>query len=102
MGRVELVGAARLELVSGVARLWPEEAMFGAMLRGWRAQQKSRGPRDETAGRRYPAETGAPTPPTSAAAARRRNRPGQEISTRTRCPVPRGHVPDVLRPPDSG
>ena len=26
----------------------------------------------------------------------------QEISARTRCPVPRGHVPDVLRPPDSG
>ena len=26
----------------------------------------------------------------------------QEISARTRGPVPRGHVPDVLRPPDSG
>jgi len=26
----------------------------------------------------------------------------QEISTRTRCPVPRGHAPDVPRPPDSG
>jgi hypothetical protein len=34
MGRVELAGAARLELVSGVARLRPEEAMFDAMLRG--------------------------------------------------------------------
>ena len=43
MGRVELASAARLELVSGVARLRPEEAMFDAMLRGWRAQQKSRG-----------------------------------------------------------
>jgi len=52
MGRVELAGAARLELVSGVARLRPEEAMFDAMLRGWRAQQMSRGLRDETAGDR--------------------------------------------------
>ncbi len=58
--------------------------------------------RPRSSGRRSPAETGPPTPPTSAAAARRRNRPGQAISTRTRCLVPRGHVPDVLRPPDSG
>lgn len=43
-----LEGSARLELVSGVAQLRPEEAMFDAMLRGWRAQQKSRGLRDET------------------------------------------------------
>ena len=50
MGRVELAGAARLELVSGVARLRPEEAMFEAMLWGWRAQQTSRGLRDETVG----------------------------------------------------
>jgi hypothetical protein len=45
MGRVDLAGAARLELVSGVAQLRPEEAMFDAMLRGWRAQQMSRGSR---------------------------------------------------------
>ncbi|MFE7522895.1 hypothetical protein [Streptomyces halstedii] len=35
-------------LVSGVVQLRPEEAMFDAMLRGWRAQQKSRGLKDET------------------------------------------------------
>ncbi|MFM9577764.1 tyrosine-type recombinase/integrase [Streptomyces turgidiscabies] len=45
---VALAGSARLELVSGVAQLRPEDAMFDAMLRGWRAQQKSRGLRDET------------------------------------------------------
>ena len=49
MGRGDLAGAAYLELVSGVAQLRPEEAMLDAMLRGWRAQQKSRGMRDETA-----------------------------------------------------
>ena len=48
MGRGELAGAARLELVSGVAQLRPEDAMFEAMLRGWRAQQASRGLREET------------------------------------------------------
>ena len=37
-----LVGAARLELVSGVPRLHPEDAMFEAMLSGWRAQQLAR------------------------------------------------------------
>ena len=52
MGRAELAGAACLELVSGVAQLRPEDAMLEAMLRGWRAQQKSRGLRDETAGDR--------------------------------------------------
>jgi len=49
LGRGDLAGAAYLELVSGVAQLRPEEAMLDAMLRGWRAQQKSRGMRDETA-----------------------------------------------------
>ena len=49
MGRGDLAGAACLELVSGVAQLRPEEAMLDAMPRGWRAQQKSRGMRDETA-----------------------------------------------------
>ncbi len=43
-----------------------------------------------------------PTPPTSAAAATRSNGPGRQISARTRCPVPTDHVPDVLRPLDSG
>jgi integrase/recombinase XerC len=45
LGRGDLAGAAHLELVSGVAQLRPEEAMLDAMLRGWRAQQKSRGMR---------------------------------------------------------
>jgi site-specific recombinase XerD len=45
---VALAGAARLELVSGVAQLRPEDAMFDAMLRGWRAQQLARGLKDET------------------------------------------------------
>ena len=48
MGRGDLAGAAHLELVSGVARLRPEDAMFEAMLRGWRAQQTSRGLREDT------------------------------------------------------
>jgi integrase/recombinase XerC len=48
VGRVDLVGAARLELVSGVAQLRPQEAMFEAMLHGWRAQQTARGLREET------------------------------------------------------
>ena len=43
MGRVDLAGAARLELVSGVVRLRPEDAMVEAMLSGWRAQQVARG-----------------------------------------------------------
>ena len=46
--RVELAGAAHLELVSGVAQLRPEDAMFEAMLRGWRAQQTARGLREDT------------------------------------------------------
>lgn len=46
--KVALAGSARLELVSGIVQLRPEDAMFDAMLRGWRAQQKSRGLKDET------------------------------------------------------
>jgi integrase/recombinase XerC len=48
LGRGDLAGAARLELVSGVAQLRPEDAMFEAMLRSWRAQQTARGLREET------------------------------------------------------
>ena len=40
--------AARLELVSGVVQLRPEDAMAEAMLHGWRAQQKARGLQDAT------------------------------------------------------
>src|ERR1017187_9393527 len=43
VGRGDLAGAAHLELVSGVLQLRPEDAMFEAMLRGWKAQQASRG-----------------------------------------------------------
>jgi integrase/recombinase XerC len=52
MGRADLAGAARLELVSGVAQLRPEDAMFEAMLPGWRAQQAARGLKDDTIGPR--------------------------------------------------
>jgi site-specific recombinase XerD len=48
LGRGDLAGAAHLELVSGVAQLRPEDAMLAAMLRGWRAQQSSRGLREDT------------------------------------------------------
>ena len=48
MRRVDLAGAAHLELVSGVAQLRPEDAMVEAMLRGWAAQQAARGLREET------------------------------------------------------
>ena len=48
MGRVDLAGAAHLELVSGVVQLRPEDAMVEAMLRGWRAQQAARGLREDT------------------------------------------------------
>ncbi|MGI8873835.1 MAG: tyrosine-type recombinase/integrase [Egibacteraceae bacterium] len=48
VGRVDLAGAAHLELVSGVPQLRPEDAMVDAMLRGWRAQQTARGLRDDT------------------------------------------------------
>ena len=52
VGRSDLAGAAHLELVQGVAQLRPEDAMFEAMLRGWRAQQAARGLREDTAGKR--------------------------------------------------
>src|ERR1700722_19614262 len=48
MGRSDLAGAARLELVSGVVQLRPEDAMLDAMLRGWHAQQAARGLREDT------------------------------------------------------
>ena len=48
MRRVELAGAAHLELVSGGAQLRPEDTMFEAMLQGWRAQQTARGLREDT------------------------------------------------------
>src|SRR6266511_708953 len=44
--------APALELVSGVVQLRPEDAMFEAMLRGWRAQQTARGLREDTIGAR--------------------------------------------------
>ena len=52
VGRGDLAGAARLELVSGVVQLHPEDAMLEAMLRGWRAQQAARGLREDTIGPR--------------------------------------------------
>jgi integrase/recombinase XerC len=48
MGQAVLAGAARVELVSGVVQLRPEDAMFEAMLSGWRAQQAARGLREDT------------------------------------------------------
>lgn len=48
MVRVDLAGAAHLELVSGVVQLRTEDAMVEAMLRGWRAQQTARGLREDT------------------------------------------------------
>ncbi|MDA8285851.1 MAG: tyrosine-type recombinase/integrase [Actinomycetota bacterium] len=48
VARGELAGSAHLEVVGGVAQLHPEDAMFEAMLRGWRAQQVARGLRAET------------------------------------------------------
>ncbi len=50
--RSDLAGAAHLELVSGVVQLRPEEAMFEAMLQGWRAQQTARGLQADTIGDR--------------------------------------------------
>ncbi len=52
VGRGDLAGTARLELVSGVVQLRPHDAMVEAMLRGWRAQQTARGLREETIGTR--------------------------------------------------
>lgn len=48
MGARDLTGCAQLELVTGVRQLHPEDAMFEAMLRGFRAQQVARGLRAET------------------------------------------------------
>ncbi|MFG2004797.1 tyrosine-type recombinase/integrase [Spirillospora sp. NPDC048911] len=48
MGQSDLAGAAHLELVSGVVQLRPEDALFEAMLRGWRAQQAARGLQEST------------------------------------------------------
>ena len=48
LGRGDLAGAARLELISGVVQLRPEDAMVEAMLAGWRAQQAARGLRERT------------------------------------------------------
>jgi integrase len=48
VGRGELAGAAHLELVSGVLQLRPEDAVFEAMLRGWKARQVARGLREGT------------------------------------------------------
>jgi len=48
VGRGDLAGVARLELVSGVVQLRPHDAMVEAMLRGWRAQQTARGLREDT------------------------------------------------------
>ncbi|MDJ0362216.1 tyrosine-type recombinase/integrase [Rhodococcus sp. H29-C3] len=48
MGRGDLAGSAHLELISGVVQLRPEDAVFEAMLRGFRAQQAARGLREET------------------------------------------------------
>jgi integrase/recombinase XerC len=50
--RVDLAGAAHLELVDGVVALRPEDAMVEAMLRGWRAQQSARGLLEDTIGPR--------------------------------------------------
>jgi integrase/recombinase XerC len=46
--RVDMAGAAHLEMVSGVVALRPEDAMFEAMLRGWQAQQAARGLQEGT------------------------------------------------------
>jgi hypothetical protein len=48
VGGRDLAGAARLQLVSGVVQLRPEDAVFEAMLRGWRAQQTARGLQEST------------------------------------------------------
>ena len=40
--RVGACGVARLQLVSGVALLHPEDAVFEAMLDGWHAQRGGR------------------------------------------------------------
>ncbi|MFD3524854.1 hypothetical protein [Streptomyces sp. NPDC058653] len=45
---VDLAGAAHLELISGVVHMRPEDAMFDAMVRGWRNQQLARNLRAKT------------------------------------------------------
>lgn len=40
--RAELPGSARLVMVTGAALLRPDQAVFEAMLAGWRAQQQAR------------------------------------------------------------
>ncbi|WP_216372993.1 tyrosine-type recombinase/integrase [Streptomyces tailanensis] len=49
---VDLAGSAHLELISGVVHLRPEDAMFEAMLRGWRNQQLARNLKAKTIGDR--------------------------------------------------
>ncbi|MGW2190594.1 hypothetical protein [Streptomyces sp. NPDC001667] len=39
---IELAGSAKLELVSGVIQLHPQDATWEAMLRGWKSQQQAR------------------------------------------------------------
>jgi integrase/recombinase XerC len=46
--RGDLAGAARLQLISGVVQLRPEDAMVEAMFKGWRAQQAARGLLEDT------------------------------------------------------
>jgi site-specific recombinase XerD len=46
--RVDLEGAAHLVLAAGVAHLDPAEAVFAAMLEGWRRQQRSRFLQEQT------------------------------------------------------
>ncbi|MGW4995559.1 hypothetical protein ACWEQ3_49780 [Streptomyces mirabilis] len=76
-GKVALAGSAHLELVSGVVQLRPEDAMFDAMPRGWRAQRKARGLQDETVEdreqliRRFHRSSAGTAPSTSATARRK-------------------------------
>jgi hypothetical protein len=65
MGRGELAGAAHLQLVSGVVQLRPQEAMFEAMVRGWRAQQTARGLHADTVDARERLVAGSRSSPTS-------------------------------------
>ncbi|MEO3925832.1 tyrosine-type recombinase/integrase [Micromonosporaceae bacterium B7E4] len=48
LGRGDLAGAARLQLVAGVVQLRPEDAMVEAMFKGWLAQQTARGLLEDT------------------------------------------------------
>jgi hypothetical protein len=49
-GNLILVGAAHLQLVS--VQLRPDDAMFEATVRGWRAQPAARGLREDSIGAR--------------------------------------------------